>query len=215
LAKLPPFAERNSCDLSRELVLHSAGVTPVCGVDEVGRGCIAGPVYAAAVILPPTFQHPTLTDSKKLTPSRREKIYQDLVNDRTVIWSVASVDVDVIDSINILRASHEAMRQAVAGLKIQPVHALIDGLPVHPFPIQQTALVKGDSLSLSIAAASVLAKVTRDRWMVKMDKEYPGYEFALHKGYATKAHLAKLRANGASPIHRRTFAPVAQVPFPW
>ncbi len=196
-------------------MLHSAGVFPVCGVDEVGRGCIAGPVYAAAVILPASFQHSTLNDSKKLTPAQREQIYQELVHDPLVCWSVASIDVEVIDSINILRASHEAMRQAIAGLRIKPAHALIDGLPVHPFPVQQTALVKGDACSLSIAAASVLAKVTRDRWMLTMDVEYPGYDFGVHKGYATKAHLAKLRANGACPIHRRSFAPVAQIPFPW
>jgi ribonuclease HII len=140
----------------------------------------------------------------------REKLYAELTNHPGVIWAVSVVDHEEIDRLNILRASHEAMRRAVAALLTPPDHVLIDGRPVQPFPIAQTALVGGDGLSFSIAAASVIAKVTRDRLMVEMHALHPEYEFAQHKGYGTPLHLAKLQAHGPCPIHRRSFLPVFQ-----
>jgi ribonuclease HII len=161
------------------------------------------------------FRHRTLTDSKQLSAARRDRIYEELTGHPAIAWSVSVVDVEEIDRLNILRASHEAMRRAVRGLVESPDHVLIDGLPVRPFPIEQTALVGGDGLSLSIAAASVIAKVTRDRIMIEMDARHPGYEFSRHKGYGTALHLARLREHGPCPIHRRTFLPVQQAFFPF
>jgi ribonuclease HII len=168
---------------------------------------------AAAVILPEKFRHKILDDSKKLNTRLREQLYEEFARDERIHWAVAVVDTVEIDGLNILRATHEAMRRAVAALRAQPDHVLIDGLPVRPFPIEQTALVGGDALSFSIAAASIMAKVTRDRLMVEMDARYPGYEFAQHKGYGTALHLARLRQHGPSPIHRRSFQPVQQSEF--
>jgi len=200
------------CSLQHEHDLREKGVRYVAGIDEAGRGPLAGPVVAAAVILPDDFEHQVLTDSKKLTAAVRETIYEELTAEASgVIWAVAAVESDEIDRLNILRATHQAMRQAVTALPVAPEHALIDGRPVRPFPIPHTALVGGDGLSFSIAAASILAKVTRDRIMARMDTLYPAYNFAQHKGYGTAEHLAKLRAHGPCPIHRRSFLPVAQL----
>ena len=153
---------------------------------------------------------------KKLTPREARSDLCGTPTARAEIhWAVAVVDHEEIDRINILRASHEAMRRAVAALAAAPDHVLIDGLPVRPFPIPQTALVGGDGLSFSIAAASVIAKVTRDRIMVQMDERHPGYAFAQHKGYGTELHLARLREHGPCPIHRRSFFPVRQTEFPF
>jgi ribonuclease HII len=201
------------CSFRHERRLFKSGIEFVAGIDEVGRGPLAGPVVAAAVILRQNFRHKKLTDSKKLRASVREEIYIELTADPEIHWSVAVVDSTVVDRLNILRASHHAMRLAVQGLKVAPAHVLIDGLPVTPFPIAQTALVGGDGISFSIAAASVIAKVTRDRIMVEMHTLYPDYDFAEHKGYSTPAHLAKLRKHGPCPIHRRSFEPVAQRVF--
>lgn len=187
----------------------------IAGIDEVGRGPLAGPVVAAAAILPERFRHKKLNDSKKLSAEVREKIYAELTTRADVAWAVCVVEVEEIDRINILRASHEAMRRAVMALTTRPDHALIDGLPVRPFPVPHTALVKGDSLSFSIAAASVIAKVTRDRIMMELDQRYPGYEFGQHKGYGTELHLARLKQHGPCPIHRRTFLPVEQAELPF
>lgn len=198
------------CSFDHEESLLRDGIRHVAGIDEAGRGPLAGPVVAAAVILPAGFTHEKLTDSKKLTGSRRRAIFQELTSRSDVCWAVSVVEADEIDRINILRATHEAMRRATAMLAIQPHHVLIDGLPVHPFPIPQTALVKGDASSFSIAAASVIAKVTRDRIMLEMDARYPAYGFAQHKGYGTQLHIERLKIHGPSPIHRKTFAPVAQ-----
>ncbi len=194
--------------------MRKAGVEIIAGIDEAGRGPLAGPVVAAAVILPERFRHKTLTDSKKLSAEAREAIYAELTAAGSPIrWAVAVVGHEEIDRLNILRATHQAMRQAIAALSTlselacPPHHALIDGLPVRPFPIPQTALVKGDAASFSIAAASVIAKVTRDRIMVEMDALYPDYAFAQHKGYGTREHLDRLRLHGPSPIHRRSFLP--------
>jgi ribonuclease HII len=204
-----------ACGLRHERKLRAGGFLQIAGIDEAGRGPLAGPVVAAAVILPERFRHASLNDSKKLTALQRERIYAELTSHVEVRWALAVVAVEEIDRINILRATHEAMRRAVTALVTPPDHVLIDGLPVRPFPIPQTALVGGDGLSFSIAAASVIAKVTRDRIMVEMDACHPGYGFAQHKGYGTELHLAKLQAHGPCPIHRRSFLPVQQAEFPF
>ena len=199
------------CSLRHERKLRKAGVEIIAGIDEAGRGPLAGPVVAAAVILPIRFRHKVLTDSKQLSAAVREELYLELTApDCGVIWAASIAESDEIDRINILRATHQAMRRAVLALSIAPQHALIDGLPVRPFPIPHTALVGGDALSLSIAAASVIAKITRDRIMLEMDALYPNYNFSQHKGYGTAEHLARLRTHGPCPIHRRSFLPVRQ-----
>jgi ribonuclease HII len=203
------------CSFRHERGLRARGFLRIAGIDEAGRGPLAGPVVAAAVILPEKFRHGTLTDSKQLSAGQREELYSELTNRTGVCWSVCVVEVEEIDRINILRAAHQAMRRAVTALPVPPDHVLIDGLPVRPFPIEQTALVGGDARSFSIAAASVIAKVTRDRIMVQMDALHPGYEFAQHKGYGTELHLARLRANGPCPIHRKTFLHPEQVHIPF
>ncbi len=199
--------------LEHEIRLRVSGATLVAGIDEAGRGPLAGPVVAAAVILPDDFAHRHLHDSKRLSPARRSKIYRDLTTDSAVVWAAAVVDSIEVDRLNILRATHEAMRRALHALAHRPDHALIDGLPVCPFPVPHTALVGGDALSLSIAAASVIAKVTRDRLMDEFDGQYPVYGFARHKGYATSHHLANLARHGPCPIHRFTFRPVSEPRF--
>ena len=198
------------CNFRHERALRKTGIEIIAGIDEAGRGPLAGPVVAAAVILPEKVRHKTLNDSKQLRENQREEIYAELTARADVCWAVSVVEHDEIERINILRATHQAMRRAVAALATQPQHVLIDGLPVRPFPHPQTALVGGDGRSFSIAAASVIAKVTRDRIMVEMEALYPGYGFAKHKGYATGLHLERLRAHGPCPIHRKTFLPVAQ-----
>ena len=198
------------CNLQHECALYAQGRSCVAGIDEAGRGPLAGPVVAAAVVLPRTFSHKVLDDSKKLTPRQRAGLHADLTSHPEVRWAIAIVSAEEIDRINILRATHEAMRRAVVALADAPDHVLIDGLPVHPFPIPQTALVGGDGLSFSIAAASVIAKVTRDRLMIEHDAAFPEYAFAQHKGYGTALHLARLKKHGPCPIHRRSFLPVRQ-----
>lgn len=199
------------CSLEHEHRLRRQGVFPVAGVDEAGRGPLAGPVVAAAVILPEHFLLPGLDDSKKLTAACREEFHLRLTGDASVVWAVSIREAEVIDRINILHACHEAMAEAVRMLETPAVHALIDGLPVREFPIVQTALVGGDGLSQSIAAASVIAKVTRDRIMRSHAETWPEYGFERHKGYATREHLASLDRHGPCPIHRRSFSPVAQM----
>jgi ribonuclease HII len=199
------------CSLKHERELHERGLFPVAGVDEAGRGPLAGPVVAAAVILPLKFRALGLDDSKKLTANARASHYARITNDPAVVWAIAIRESDTIDRVNILRATHEAMRDAVTSLLLPAIHALIDGLPVRPFPVPHTALVGGDGCSLSIAAASVIAKVTRDHLMENHARTWPEYGFEQHKGYATAAHLANLRRHGPCPIHRRSFEPVAQL----
>lgn len=197
-------------DLSIETELYAAGYTAVCGVDEAGRGPLCGPVVAAACILPPDADLPGLNDSKKLTPRRREALFE-LIKQRAVAYCVAEASVEEIDTLNILEADLLAMRRAIAGLHTPdgtPVtadFALIDGNIARDFPIPVRAVIKGDASSLSIAAASVLAKVTRDRLCIELDAQYPQYGIAKHKGYGTAAHMAALRQYGASPIHRKKF----------
>ncbi len=197
--------------LDHENELRAQGHRLVAGLDEVGRGPLAGPVCAAAVILPNDFHHDVLNDSKKLSERQREKIYEELTGSEQIQWKCVFVEVEEIDRINILQASREAMRRALLGLKKKPHAALIDGLPVPDFPVPQRSIIKGDSISFSIAAASVIAKVTRDRLMHKLHEQYPHYGFAKHKGYGTPTHLKALREHGPCPIHRRSFAPVAQL----
>jgi ribonuclease HII len=196
--------------LDHERRLASQGFRIICGIDEAGRGPLAGPVVAAAVVLPDGFKLEDLDDSKKLTPRRREKLHAVLTTHSEIRWACVHKSPAEIDRLNILRATHAAMRECWAQLDPHPDHALIDGLPVPDFPCPQTALVGGDGLSLSIAAASVIAKVERDRAMLEYDRLYPEYGFAKHKGYPTAEHFAKLRQHGPCPIHRRSFAPVAQ-----
>ncbi|PYK37637.1 MAG: ribonuclease HII, partial [Verrucomicrobia bacterium] len=159
---------------------------------------------------PEKFRHRRLNDSKQLAPELREEIYEDLTCNPNLTWAVGIVDCIEIDRINILRATHKAMREAIAALSSAPDHVLIDGLPVIPFPVPQTAIIDGDCLSLTIAAASVIAKVTRDRMMRDFCADFPEYCFSQHKGYGTEIHLLKLHEFGPCPIHRRSFEPVAQ-----
>lgn len=199
---------RPSFRYERAAVRHGARL--VAGVDEAGRGPLAGPVVAAAVILPDGYKLPGLNDSKQLTAEQREVFFQTLTTDATVRFGVGIVDSEWIDRINILQATHRAMAEALRRLPVQPDHVLVDGLPVKSLTIPQTALVKGDARSFSIAAASVIAKVTRDRLMLELHARYPVYGFDRHKGYPTPDHLAALRAHGPCPIHRRTFGPVRE-----
>ncbi len=202
------------CSLKHETLLRSQGHNLIVGIDEAGRGPLAGPVVAGAAILPAKFRHKVLRDSKLLSAAQRERLYDELTKRDDVVWSVAVVTTEDVDRLNILQASYLAMRLAVDALQIKPDHALIDGRPVPHFPLGHTALVDGDKRSFSIAAASVLAKVTRDRLMVDFDRVFPLYGFAQHKGYSTALHLERLRLHGPCPIHRRSFFPVQQMELP-
>ena len=203
----------NRLDFERDL--WSRKFTLVAGVDEAGRGPLAGPVVAAAVMLPVAWAtsgvDPRLTelnDSKQLTEAQRETFFQIITTHSDIHHAIAIVDAATIDRINILQATHRAMNTALAQLQPQPQHALVDGRPVKSLTLPQTALVKGDSRSYSIAAASVLAKVTRDRMMQELDGQFPGYGFAIHKGYGVPQHLAAIEKLGPCPIHRMSFAPL-------
>ncbi len=180
------------------------GIVTICGVDEAGRGPLAGPVCAAAVILPAQLQIPGLTDSKKLSDKKRRELMP-LIQQQALAYGIAFATHEEIDRINILQATFLAMERALSQLSIKPDLALIDGNRQKDFGINVETVVKGDSLSANIAAASVLAKVTRDDYMLQMAQAYPGYGFEVHKGYGTKAHYEALRDLGPSPIHRMTF----------
>ncbi|MCI6770500.1 MAG: ribonuclease HII [Oscillospiraceae bacterium] len=180
------------------------GYTTVCGIDEAGRGPLCGPVCAAAVILPVDCEIEGINDSKKLSEKKREKLYDEIIS-KAVCYAVSMVPADVIDEINILQATFLAMRNAVSGLSVQPDIALIDGNQKPGLTIEERTIVKGDAKSISIAAASILAKVTRDRYMLEADTKYPEYKFAQHKGYGTKLHYEMLAEYGLCPEHRRTF----------
>lgn len=183
---------------------YADGVNVICGVDEAGRGPLAGPVCAAAVILPPHLEIPGLTDSKKLTDKKRRELYP-IIKEQAIAYGIGMASEQEIDEINILQATFLAMQRALDQLNIKPDLALIDGNREKDFGISVKTVVKGDSLSMNIAAASILAKVTRDDLMVKLAEEYPQYGFEIHKGYGTKAHYAALTVHGPSPIHRMTF----------
>lgn len=180
------------------------GFRMICGVDEAGRGPLAGPVCAAAVILPPHIEIPGLNDSKKLTDKKRRELFP-VIQEKALAYGIAFADEKEIDTVNILQATYLAMQRAVSQLTCTPDYILVDGNRAPDFQIPAETVVKGDSLSASIAAASVLAKVTRDDLMLKLAEEYPQYRFDIHKGYGTKAHYEALRTYGPSPIHRLTF----------
>ena len=182
----------------------SLGLRLICGVDEAGRGPLAGPVCAAAVILPEHLQIPGLNDSKKLTDKKRRELFP-IIQEQAIAWGIGLASETEIDEINILQATFLAMRRALEQLNARPEIALIDGNRETDFGLPVKTVVKGDSLSANIAAASVLAKVTRDNIMVEMAEQYPEYGFEIHKGYGTRAHYAALEACGPCPIHRMTF----------
>ena len=183
---------------------RNAGYLQIAGIDEAGRGPLAGPVVAAAVILPPGWFFDGINDSKKLTESQRDCCYEQIVSN-ALAWSFGTANHEIIDNINILKATYLAVQEAINGLAIKPDYLLLDALKLTDCNIPQQSLIKGDATSLSIASASIIAKVTRDRMMVNYDKEYPGYGFAKHKGYGTKAHYEALDKMGPCPIHRNSF----------
>lgn len=195
--------------LEHETLLRTAGHRIIAGIDEAGRGPLAGPVSVAAVVLPEDYEHPVLNDSKQLTEAKRERLFEEITRDSRIRWHCELIGVQEIDRINILQATWLGMRRCALALDPRPTAVLIDGKPVRDFPMHQIALVKGDSLSYSIAAASIIAKVTRDRLMIKLAELHPGYGFEIHKGYPTPAHQAALKKLGPCPEHRHSFAPVA------
>ena len=189
-------------ELERGLIAQ--GISPICGVDEAGRGPLAGPVCAAAVILPPNLELPGLNDSKKLSDKKRRELFP-IIKEKALAYGIAFADHKEIDEINILQATYLAMERALSQLSLRPDMALIDGNRAKDFGLPVTTVVHGDALSANIAAASILAKVTRDDYMDQIAKEYPQYGFQVHKAYGTKAHYAALTEFGPSPIHRMTF----------
>jgi ribonuclease HII len=197
------------CGWALEEAARSRGAQRIAGIDEVGRGPLFGPVVAAAVILPQGCRLPGLTDSKKLTEKKRDELDIE-IRAIALAWAIAAVDVETIDRINIRRASLEAMRRAVEQIVEYPDYLLIDGRDTIRWDCPQQAVIKGDATSFSIAAASILAKVHRDRLLVELDAEYPGYGLARHKGYCTEEHLLALARLGPTPLHRKSFQPVAQ-----
>lgn len=187
----------------------------IAGVDEAGRGCLAGPVVAAAFIFLDRIACPAeLNDSKKLSRAVRQKLFQHFTSHPSVDWSVGIATVEEIDRLNILRASHLAMKRALEGLNPVADFILVDGLRVHSLGKNQQPIVGGDSLSPSIAAASIIAKETRDRLMEELHEQFPQYNFAKHKGYGTALHMNSIQEHGICPLHRRSFAPVRQIPLP-
>jgi ribonuclease HII len=204
------------CDLSFERHLWTKGISLVAGIDEAGRGPLAGPVVAAAAILPAEFPLTGVNDSKQIPEKVREELFDALTDRGTLVcYGVGIAEPAEIDRFNILRATYLAMQRAVSALAVRPEHLLIDGLPAPVFRRPQTAIVGGDAISMSIAAASIIAKVTRDRMMRHWHNEFPQYDFYHNKGYGTPSHLESLQIHGPCPIHRRSFAPVAQTHFPF
>ena len=191
-------------DFEYEINAKNKGYSSVCGVDEAGRGPLAGPVFAAAVILPENCVIEGLNDSKKISEKKREALF-DVIKEKAISFSIASVDEKIIDEINILQATYLAMKKAVEGLDVPADYALIDGNRMPPISIDGETVVKGDAKSPSIAAASILAKVSRDRFMLELDEKYPQYKFSQHKGYGTKLHYEMLTEHGVSDCHRMSF----------
>lgn len=196
--------ERLKLMMKYERQAYSNGYKIICGVDEAGRGPLCGPVVAGAVILSKDTYIEGVNDSKKLTPKKRDLLYDEIINN-CIAWSYGISDVDVIEEINILNATRLAMKQAVEGLNVKPDYALIDAEKKVPIDIKYMPIIKGDALSQSIAAASIIAKVTRDRIMEKYDKQYPEYDFLSNKGYGTKKHVEAIKKYGLCPIHRPSF----------
>lgn len=197
-------AERERLERMKEYEYTYAACPAICGIDEAGRGPLAGPVVAGAVILPKECEILFLNDSKKLSEKKREALFVE-IQEKAVAWSVGVVGPDVIDQINILQATYEAMRRAIAGLGVQPDLLLNDAVTIPGVAVEQIPIIKGDAKSVSIAAASILAKVTRDHMMVEYDALFPEYGFAKHKGYGTADHIRAIRESGPCPIHRRSF----------
>lgn len=195
-------------NLAYENALYKVGYQHICGIDEAGRGPLAGPVVAAAVIFKKGFYHKDINDSKKLSVKQRDILY-DLIMDNAVSVGISIIDHHIIDDINILEAARLAMQEAMNKLQVKPDYALTDHMDIKGIPY--TSLIKGDQLSMTIAAASIIAKVTRDRIMIDYDKQYPLYGFKDHKGYGTKKHLEALKLYGITPIHRKTFKPVTSI----
>lgn len=187
--------------------LEDLGIKYIAGVDEVGRGPLAGPVVVAAVILPLNLRIKGINDSKKLSLKKRNELYKIILNEALAV-NVSFIDERVIDEINIYEATKKGMLEAISGLKIKPEHVLIDAMPLRELAIAHTSIIHGDALSASIGAASIIAKVTRDEYMDKMDIKYPNYGFKHHKGYCTKEHLEALEKYGPCEIHRKSFVPV-------
>ena len=191
-------------DFTYENEAYARGWSCVCGIDETGRGPLAGAVYAGAVILPRDYTHPVLNDSKKLSEKKREEVFEDIVRD-AVAWSVGTASEKEIDEINILRATFLAMKRAVDGLNVKPDFAYVDGNMLPGTGIAEQTIVKGDSKCMSVAAASIIAKVSRDRYMQELDGLYPQYQFAKHKGYGTRLHYEMVEKYGLCEVHRVTF----------
>lgn len=190
--------------LEFENQLYQKGINFVAGIDEAGRGPLAGPVCAACVVFPKGVNIEGINDSKKLTEKKREKLFDEII-EKAEVYSIQFVEPEVIDEINIRQATHLAMEKALKALDIVPEHILIDGNDNIPFDVPYTYIIKGDAKSQTIAAASILAKVSRDRLMVKLDEEYPKYGFAKHKGYGTKAHMEAIQTYGITKVHRKSF----------
>ena len=190
--------------MEKEMEIRAKGFTAVCGIDEAGRGPLAGPVVAAAVILPEDIQLPGVNDSKKITEKKREILF-DFVKEHALAYGIGEASETEIDEINILQATFLAMRRAVEALQIPADYALVDGNRIQGLPVPAETVIGGDGKVLSIAAASILAKVTRDRYMRDMAAQYPEYGFEKHKGYGTKAHYAAIEQYGICPLHRKTF----------
>ena len=190
--------------LSYEQKLWNSGKKFIVGIDEAGRGPLAGPVVAAAVVFPENIFIPGVNDSKKLSPLKRAMLFES-IHEQAVAIGVGACDEKVIDEINILQATYRAMKQAIANLAIQPEHVLVDGRLIPDLNLPQTAIIRGDAKCFSIAAASIIAKVTRDRMMVEYDRQFPQYGFAQHKGYPTRKHIEAIMKNGRCPIHRASF----------
>ena len=199
----------NDLLLNEERNAHKESINIIAGVDEAGRGPLAGPLVVSSVILPKYIEIEGLDDSKKLSAKKREELMP-IIMDKALCYAIIIIDVETIDSLNILRATHHGMRQSIKQLKIRPDIALIDGLPLPDPPVPQYNLIKGDSRSANIAAASILAKVTRDNIMDELDEKYPEYGFSKHKGYPTKEHLFNLQKCGVSDCHRKSYAPVKE-----
>ena len=189
--------------------LYDEHIELVCGVDEVGRGPLAGPVCVAAVIMPPFLRIKGINDSKKLSEKKREELYKIIVKE-AIAYNVVFVSEKEVDELNIYQATKKGMLEAIKGLKVAPQYVLIDAMPLGELETPHNSIIHGDALSASIAAASILAKVTRDHYMEKMDIKYPNYGFKRHKGYCTKAHIDALEKYGPCAIHRKTFAPVSK-----
>ena len=198
-------------DLYRfEEELYDEGYKNICGVDEAGRGPLAGPVVVAACILPPFLRIEGINDSKQLSEKKREELFK-IIKKNALAYNVVFISEKVIDEINIYEATKRGMLEAIEGLKINPDYVLVDAMPLGELKTSNKSIIHGDALSASIAAASILAKVTRDHYMEKMDIKYPNYGFKHHKGYGTKMHLEALEKLGPCPIHRKTFGPVARL----